>query len=273
MANGSFRAARRDGRPSLGGQLQPFAVAVEISHERPFAPPLLRPARAQLTAARRSHRPRASSADRAAPHRTRNPPPNRRIVVPPITLWRCFSPTSKRYSRSCVPYVASRCASSLSSPIPRPCATSSSISAKPPRCGVSHRPGDRRCGTYPMRGRLTSIPTPSRPPGARSINASLGNPDRRPLAACDAGRCAPAAAGTRHELADARETPEPRATLALARQLTIPASRWSGQVKARYGAPVGASWGWICYPSISPARQETARCFLDADQANIFAKN
>jgi hypothetical protein len=57
-----------------------------------------------------------------------------------------------------------------------------------------------------MPGRLTATPTPSRHPSTRSINASLGNPHRRPPAACDAGLAracgrhaqpAPTAAGAR----------------------------------------------------------------------------
>jgi hypothetical protein len=32
------------------------------------------------------------------------------------------------------------------------------------------------------------------------------------------------------------------------RPLTIPASRRSGQIKTYYGAPVAASWRWICHP-------------------------
>ena len=59
------------------------------------------------------------------PHPTRNPPPNRRIVAPPATPGRCCWPASTKFSRSCVPTVAARCASSPSSPTARPCATSS----------------------------------------------------------------------------------------------------------------------------------------------------
>jgi hypothetical protein len=38
-----------------------------------------------------------------------------------------------------------------------------------------------------MPGRVASTPTPSRHRRTSSINASLGNPDRRPPAARDAG--------------------------------------------------------------------------------------
>ncbi len=98
---------------------------------------------------RRPHRPRRSQP-------TRNPPPNRRIVVPPATPGRSCSPASTPCSRSCAPTAGARCASSPSSPIPRP-------------------------------GRASATPTPSRHPSTRSINASPGNLDRRPPAACAAG--------------------------------------------------------------------------------------
>jgi hypothetical protein len=55
--------------------------------------------------------------------------------------------------------------------------------------------------------RVTSTPTPSRHPSTRSINALLGNPDRRPPAACKPGRRVPVAAGTRRAFAGARQTP------------------------------------------------------------------
>ena len=59
------------------------------------------------------------------PHPTRNPPPNRPIAALPATPGRCCWPASTKFSRSCVPPVAARCASSPSSPPPPPCATSS----------------------------------------------------------------------------------------------------------------------------------------------------
>ena len=121
--------------------------------------------------------------------------PNRRIVVPPATPGRSCSPASKPYSRSGAPTAGGGSASSPSSPILRPCATSSSIAANAPRRRASHRPAARRCGTCPRPGRASATPTPSRHPSTRSINASPGNLDRRPPAAYDAGL---ARAGGRH---------------------------------------------------------------------------
>ncbi len=94
----------------------------------------------------------------------------------------------------------------------------------------SRRPEARRCGTCPMPGRVTSIPTPSRHPSTGSINASLGNPngDRRLRATPD--RCVPAAAGARCDLPDARETPAFNAPRDPQRPLITPASRRPGPV-------------------------------------------
>jgi len=57
-----------------------------------------------------------------------------------------------------------------------------------------------------------------------------------------------AAAGTRHELADARETPAPGATLAPQRPLITSASRRHGPVTKRYTASRRHVGRWIYYP-------------------------
>jgi hypothetical protein len=83
------------------------------------------------------------------------------------------------------------------------------------------------------------------PAAARGILAHLAAP---PPAAHDPGQ---ARAGSRQArdppLAEPRPMPSPRRHGAQ-RPLAISASPRSGHLKARYGAPVGASWRWICSP-------------------------
>jgi len=135
------------------------------------------------------------------PQPTRNPPPNRPTGALPATPGQCCSPASTKCSRWCAPKAVARCGSSPSSPTAPPCATSSPTAVSRPRQPASRPPAARRCGTYPIPGRVTSTPTPSRHPSTCSINASLGNPDRRPPPAHDAES---ARAGGRQARARAR---------------------------------------------------------------------
>ena len=116
----------------------------------------------------------------------------------------------------------------------------------------SRPPAARRCGTYPIPGRVTSTPTPSRHPSTRSLNASLGNPDRRPPAACDAGQAR--ACGRRHATRVRWRSPNtpPTRNLPPAATPCPPFLRRLGQVKSCYAAPDRALWRWIYYPSEVP---------------------
>ncbi len=117
-----------------------------------------------------------------------NPQPavKRPLVAPPATPGRGCSPAPTKFSRSCVRSAAPTCASSPSSPTRPQFAISSATSANRPRHPGSHPPAARRYGTCPMPGRAPSTPSPHR--STNSINASLGNPERRPPATRDAGQ-------------------------------------------------------------------------------------
>ena len=113
----------------------------------------------------------------------------------------------------------------------------------------SHAPAARRCLTCPMPGQGVATHTPSRHPSTSSINASLGNSDRRPPAAPDAGAGEPGPPPSIWcEVVDARKTLVPGATVAPPRRRIASASRRHAQVMKRYTATDGASGHWICYP-------------------------
>ncbi len=149
-----------------------------VDRHRYFA--VLRCAGAQLTAARRGHHPRAGGDHRAARTHRRTGSPSRRS----LRLGHAARPHLRSVPARVFPLWRRNADHRPSSPIRPPFATSSSTSANPPRIAP---PAARRCKTCPMPGRISSTFTRSRHLRSSSINASLGNFDRRAPAARDAG--------------------------------------------------------------------------------------
>jgi hypothetical protein len=121
----------------------------------------------------------------------------------------------------------------------------------------SRPPAARRYRTCPMPQRVASTPMPSRHRSTSSINASLGNAERRPPFAHDAGQAHADSHQARSLTLAKRPMPGNHGVAATPDH---PSSRRPAQVKPCYATLDGASRRWIYYPFAEIRQGRSDRC-------------